>query len=38
LFHQALGGNIIELPHHGHFTLWKMWTEAFPELLAIIMK
>jgi predicted alpha/beta hydrolase family esterase len=21
LFHQALGGNIIELPHHGHFTL-----------------
>lgn len=38
LFHDALGGTIIDLPHHGHYTLRGMGTPEFPELLAEIVK
>lgn len=38
LFHQALGGKIITLPNHGHYTEKDMGTEKFPELLAEILK
>ena len=33
IFHDALGGRIINLPKHGHYTLEDMRTSAFPELL-----
>lgn len=33
IFHQALGGEIIELPNHGHYTQSDMGTTEFPELL-----
>ena len=33
IFHQALGGKIVELKGRGHYTLNDMRTEAFPELL-----
>lgn len=33
IFHDALGGKIIELKGKGHFTLGDMGTEEFPELL-----
>lgn len=33
IFHEALGGKIIELKNHGHFTIGDMMTEEFPELL-----
>jgi predicted alpha/beta hydrolase family esterase len=33
IFHKALGGKIIELPNHGHYTQGDMGTEKFPELL-----
>jgi leucyl-tRNA synthetase len=36
VFHKKLGGKIIELSKHGHFTLEDMKTEKFPELLAEI--
>lgn len=32
LFHDALGGKIIELQNHGHYCLDDMGTEEFPEL------
>ncbi|MDD3531358.1 MAG: alpha/beta hydrolase [Candidatus Pacebacteria bacterium] len=38
IFHEALGGRVIELSHHGHFTFGDMGTEEFPELLAEILK
>jgi hypothetical protein len=38
LFHEALGGEIIELSGHGHYTLGDMGTEAFPELLDNILQ
>ena len=38
LFHEALGGKIINLPNHGHYCLEDMGTEAFPELLNEIIK
>lgn len=37
LFHHALGGNVIELPAHGHYTMDDMGTEEFPELLTAIV-
>ena len=37
LFHEQLGGKIIELKEHGHYTLEDMKTEAFPELLQEII-
>ncbi|MCR4327947.1 MAG: NUDIX domain-containing protein [Patescibacteria group bacterium] len=33
IFHQALGGTIIELKGRGHYKLGDMGTEEFPELL-----
>lgn len=37
IFHQALGGTVIELKEHGHYTLGDMGTEEFPELLEKII-
>lgn len=36
IFHKALGGKIIEVKNHGHFTLEDMGTQEFPELLEVI--
>lgn len=33
IFHGALGGKLIELKGHGHYTMRDMGTEEFPELL-----
>lgn len=33
LFHDVLGGKIISLPQHGHYSLSDMGTNQFPELL-----
>ena len=38
LFHQALGGEIVELKNRGHYTFGDMGTEEFPELLDAILK
>lgn len=38
MFHDALGGEVIDLPNHGHYCLDDMGTEEFPELLNIILK
>ena len=38
MYHRVLGGKIIELKGHGHFTLEDMGTEVFPELLEEILK
>lgn len=37
IFHDTLGGKIIELKDHGHYTLKDMRTEEFPELLKEII-
>jgi hypothetical protein len=37
IFHEALGGKIIELKGRGHYTLGDMGTEKFPELLKEII-
>ena len=37
MFHDALGGEIIELKNHGHYILRHMWTEEFPELLKVVL-
>ncbi len=36
LFHNVLGGEIINLENHGHYCLGHMGTEEFPELLKAI--
>jgi len=36
IFHNALGGEIINLENHGHYCLGDMGTEEFPELLKAI--
>lgn len=38
IYHQTLGGKIIELENHGHYTMGDMGTIEFPELLEIILK
>ncbi len=38
IFHDALGGRVIELKGHGHYCLGDMGTEEFPELLDVITK
>ena len=38
IFHQALGGRIIELKNRGHYILDDMGTEEFPELIEAILK
>ena len=37
IFHEALGGKVIELKNHGHYTMGDMGTEEFPELLEQII-
>lgn len=37
IYHKALGGRIIELKGHGHYTLEDMRTEEFPELIIEII-
>lgn len=37
IFHEALGGKLIELSAHGHFVRQDMGTEKFPELLHEIL-
>lgn len=37
IFHDALGGKIIELQSRGHYVLDDMGTEEFPELLSSIL-
>lgn len=38
IFHDALGGKIIELPSHGHYTFGDMGTAEFQELRDEILK
>lgn len=38
MFHDALGGEVINLPNHGHYCFKNMGTEEFPELLEVILK
>jgi len=38
IFHDILGGRIIELKNHGHFTFGDMGTKEFPELLKEVLK
>lgn len=38
IYHQILGGKIIELKGHGHYTLDDMGTEKFPELLDVVLR
>lgn len=38
LFHSVLGGDIVDLPNHGHYTQGDMGTDTFPELLEAVMK
>ena len=38
IFRAALGGKIINLPNHGHYTLGDMGTTEFPELLERIVE
>ncbi len=37
IFYKFLGGKIINLKNHGHYTISDMKTEEFPELLKIII-
>jgi predicted alpha/beta hydrolase family esterase len=37
IYNKALGGKIIELKGHGHYTLEDMGTEEFPELIKEVM-
>ena len=38
IFHEALGGEVIELKGRGHYTLNDMGTTKFPELLEAVLK
>jgi predicted alpha/beta hydrolase family esterase len=38
MFHESLGGKLIELKGKGHYVLEDMGTEEFPELLQEILK
>ncbi len=38
IFHQALGGKIIQLEGRGHYTFDDMGTEEFPEAVAEIVR
>ena len=38
MYHAALGGEVIHLSKHGHYTMDDMGTTEFPELLAEIIK
>lgn len=36
IYHKILGGEIINLPNHGHYLFKNMGTEEFPELIEVI--
>lgn len=38
MFHDTIGGKIISLDGHGHYTLGDMKTEIFPELLDAVLR
>ena len=38
MYKTSLGGRIIELKNHGHYTMGDMGTTEFPELLETILK
>ena len=38
IFHEALGGKVIELKGRGHYTLGDMGTKEFPELLEELLR
>ena len=38
MYETALGGKVIELKGHGHYTMGDMGTTEFPELLEVILK
>jgi predicted alpha/beta hydrolase family esterase len=38
IFHEAIGGKIIEIEGYGHYMLKYMGTEEFPELIEAVMK
>jgi len=38
IFHDKLGGDVVELKGHGHYTMGDMGTTEFPELLEVILK
>lgn len=38
MFHEALGGEIIDLPQKGHYLIDDMGTAEFPELLEVILR
>lgn len=38
MFHDALGGEVVSLDHHGHYTLDDMKTNEFPELLEVVLR
>lgn len=38
IFHDTLGGRVISLKNHGHYTLNDMKTTEFPEILDVILK
>ena len=38
IFHDALGGKIISLENHGHYTMGDMGTDTFPELLEEVVQ
>lgn len=38
MFSQALGGDVVELKSRGHYTFGDMGTEAFPELLEVVLR
>lgn len=37
IIHDIIGGRIIDLPHHGHYTMGDMGTTEFPELIEQII-
>lgn len=38
IFHDALGGEVIDLKNHGHYCIADMGTEQFPEALDAILR
>lgn len=38
IFHNDLGGKIVDLKNHGHYVIGHMGTEEFPELIEQIIK
>ncbi len=38
IIHDVIGGKIIELPHHGHYTMDDMGTVEFPELIKEVVE